>query len=1302
MNGIESFLMKKILKYSLLTAGGLAAFVLILIVLAVLLIQTESVKTKLADMAGQHASRYLNGSLSIGKIEGNFFTHLKVSHISLIHKKDTIASVGTIDANYDLWQLFSGKLQIHTALIDHPRLYLKQINDSTWNIQQIMKPLPKKKNQDGGGGRFTIDLASFRLVEGTVSIDSPDTLIPRSIDHLNTGLSFHWSNDEQQIRLNSFSLSTTRPDLQLKELSFIFRRDTSRMELNDLKIQTAGNKLAGEAAYSAKKTGKSEARLESDPIKMQEFEFFVPNLILPATPKLKLDAQVRDDSVRVILDLSDRSQDIHVELISPDFYSLLSNRNDSIVRYHLQANLKHVDLAHWLGKPDLKYLINGRIVVKGKGIDWKTATIGIDGHFTESRIADYPIDRLRFDVNLKNANLNGFAEGDGNFGIFRIIPQIRDLNSEPVYRFDLLTKRLNLAKITGVDSLQSDINLKANVSGKGFNPKSMFVKAIASITDSRFAQAHVDTMFANIQYGGENFLLDSVWLKTGNLTVGASGNYSLQENSDLRLTARFDSIHEFAAFLPVDSIETSGIIRGHLTGKKDSMNILASASLKESRYKDFSSPNLALNAKALLTNADTFVQADLFIKNPRNKSFGLDSLSAGIEGTPDSIFLDLQINGKDLTSRLKTGILLNEKLKLIFTDWLINYKNEQWALQQAPATIEIDSMNYRIRNFRMGSGNSDTSQYITANGIISRQAEEDFQLKIANISLSRLTELYQENTKASGFLDMNVDLKGTAFSPELKGNFNLHKAVFNQYPLQKMKGKFSYRDNRMNMETEIIPRDSGKVDFTGNIPIHVRLDSMNFNFNPKDPIEAQLSVQRFPLAILNAFVAASEIEGHMNGKVTIDGTIDSPNPKGYLELKKGSFKMNKYGIDYSTINFNVQFMPEKIGLDAFMIKTDDGTMNATGQIDFNSAFYKGDVSQSKINVKFNKFNPFDHDQFNMQLSGNAALSGEKGKVVFDGNLNVPQSEFFLPTVLSMFGKMNNYEIPEPILVKEMKKMQERPDTITLVQSPKENKDSTDKGYLEDFTGKIKLKIPRNTWVKSDDMHIELSGDLELLKNKDFFEVFGTIDVIRGQYDLFGKTFVINEGIIRFQGGEEITPNLDISASYGFRNTDRIEQNLSVHVTGTARSPAVSFSMNGDSINEGDAFSYILFGKGMSELTADQQANMAGSGGGTIAGNAAASIISSQLSNFLGDKLDMDYLEIKSEGGFENATVVVGKYITNDLFVSYEQRFGEKNEKDDLATYEVKLEYELFKFLFLQLNNSSIDSGFDVIFKLNSK
>jgi translocation and assembly module TamB len=665
-------------------------------------------------------------------------------------------------------------------------------------------------------------------------------------------------------------------------------------------------------------------------------------------------------------------------------------------------------------------------------------------------------------------------------------------------------------------------------------------------------------------------------------------------------------------------------------------------------------------------------------------------------------------------------------LRLILNEWMIHYREQQWALRRPPARIEVDSLAYRIDNFRMASGQTDSSQFVLADGIISRQGEEDFKLEIANLDLSKLAEAFRLNMDASGFLNLNAKMNGTASSPQLKGDFNLQEAVLNEYPMKKTEGSFDYSNHRMNLSATVIPRDSGKIVFSGHVPLKLKLDSMQANFNPKDRINAQLLVQRFPFAVLNAFIMADEVKGLINGKVTLDGTVESPDPKGRIAMKQGSIKMNKYGIDYRTIDFAVNFLPEKIALDTLFIRSDDGRMTGTGQMDFNSAFYKGEVKKSAINLHFNKFNPFDHDQFNMQLSGRANLSGEKGKVVFDGDLKVPQSEIFLPTVLSMFGKVSSDELPEPILIREMNRMKAGNDTLpatgdtltalsdTLTgnndagadpgaREQIAEKDSTAPTYLDNVTGKIKLNIPRNTWIKSDDMHIELSGDLELRKNKDFFELFGTVDVVRGQYDLLGKTFVIDQGSVRFQGGEEIKPQLDITASYGFRASGTVDQNLTVHVRGTPESPKVSFSMAGDSINEGDALSYILFGRGMNELTADQQANVAGSGGGgTIAGKAAASLISSQISDFLGQKLNMDYLEIKSDAGFENTTIVVGKYITNNIFMSYEQRVGEKSDRDERATYEVRLEYELFKFLFFQLNSSSTDSGFDVIFKLNSR
>ena len=75
--------------------------------------------------------------------------------------------------------------------------------------------------------------------------------------------------------------------------------------------------------------------------------------------------------------------------------------------------------------------------------------------------------------------------------------------------------------------------------------------------------------------------------------------------------------------------------------------------------------------------------------------------------------------------------------------------------------------------------------------------------------------------------------------------------------------------------------------------------------------------------------------------------------------------------------------------------------------------------------------------------------------------------------------------------------------------------------------------------------------------------------------------------------------------------------------------------------------------------------------------------------------------MRAGSSFDNATFVVGKYLTNKLFVSYERRFG--NFKDeDIAEYELKLEYELFRFLFLQLASSPITNGIDLIFKIDSE
>ena len=1291
--------MRKILKYIGWILGGLVGFILILLLLIGLLIQTKPVKKRVLQFAEKQASATLNGELTVGELEGNFFTHLTLKNALLTNEDDTLAFLKSIELNYNLWPLLNRELQIHSIRITEPYFYLKQQADSSWNVQHLVKPSESEPDTVESSGAFAIDIERFDLVEGNIRIDAMDTIIPKQIQDLNTQLNVYYSSEKQELELTDFSLVTYHPNFQLQQLAFDFSRTLDAMQLSNFKLKTTRNQLEGKAEFEDTPERKGQADFEADSLQISEFEFFLSEFNLPASPVFKLDAKLDKNAVSATIDLSDQEQIIHFDISSNNLAEYIFGENEVLLQYTLSGKLENIDLAHWLGDPELDYLINGELNVDGKGTDPKTATINLAAKFKDCVFYKKPVDELMLDMHLANGDLQGIAEGNGNFGSFWLKPAIHDLQGEPTYVAELKTNKLNLAELLGNDSLQSNINLEAKLDGKGFDPKIGQTNADIHLSKSRLQKIELDTLFANIHYQHENIKIDSLRLETESLTVEAQGNYSLRSNSDIRLTANIEGIDELASFIPVEDLKTSGKIDAHIWGQVDSLAVESSIDLGATSYSNMTLERLRVNAQGLITPADTTIHARLSAHNFLMSGFALDSIAFDVDARPDSVFLDGTIANSDLQSQLKAGVSLGDSLQIALTEWMVDYKDQHWQLEESPAIFKIDSTKYEIDQFKMISGAADSSQYLMAQGKIRTQGAEDFKLEATNIDVAKLMNLLNQDLDISGLFNLKMNVAGTASDPTMKGHFSLDKAVMNEYRFTDFGGEIDYSGSQMKVQAQIVPQDSGRIELAGRLPFQLKLDSMTVGFNPKDSIDATLTVERFPLAVLQTVDIAENIRGTLEGAVNVKGTVESPDPTGDLRLENASINIPEYGIDYRAIRFNLDFQRDQVLLDTLLIRTEDGTLTGSGSIDFNSDFYKGNVSNSQINLTFDRFNPVNHKQFNMEVSGDASLGGTKDEVAFDGDLNIPQAEIYLPAIFNLMGKMNAPEMPKPILVKELEKMTALTDTQLVGQINTTSVDTLSFDYFDQLTGELRIKIPKNTWIKNEDMHIEISGDLEMIKHKEFLELFGSVEVVRGQYDLLGRTFMIESGTITFEGGEEMMPRLNITANYQFRNADRVQQELSVDITGTAENPSVNFTLDGSSVSEGDALSYILFGKSMNELTMDQQENVAGAG--DMAGKAAASILSSQLTSFLGDKLDVDYIEVKSDGNFDNATVVVGKYITNDLFVSYEQRFGETNEKD-MAKYEVKLEYELFKFLFFQLNNSSTDSGFDVIFKLDSE
>ncbi len=1294
--------MKRLLRYIFLVLAWLFAGVVALLLVAVLLIQTGPVKRKIVQIAETQVSKTLKGRLSIGNLEGDFFTKLKLENVCWTVEKDTFLFVESVSASYRLLPLLHGELLLNSVQLTKPYVRLKQEVDSTWNFQRLVPETSSNEvDTSSASGNFQIILSDFELAEGKLRIQALDSLIPREVNDLNVNMALKYATEKQELRLKKLAFQTLQPDFQLAELSLDVVRDQEAVSLRNFHVKTARNALKGEANYSDVSSLNVAAKLESEPVNLDEFEFFIPAIKLSAKPVVNFSSKIVEGELEASLAVNDKEQGLQLDLFSENFGQFLADPQFAGLKYRLTGDIRNVSLAYWLGDPQLSYLLNGRLNLDGEGTDPKTARLNLDADFSNCLFAGKPVEELKMTLWLDKGNLLGDITGEGNFGFVSLVPEIKNWQGNPEYRLRALTRNLNLAPLLGNDSLQSDINLKAQMAGNGFDPAALTASANIVVAESEFAGFVLDSLVGNFRYAQKNIGIDSLWAQAQALRVNASGNYSLEDHSDIRVEAVVDSIQPFWAYLPVDSLYGKGKVEAHVWGTPDSLLLNSLAELEEIAFSGLTVKKLAIKADGRVTLTDTIFAAQLMATQSGTADFMLDTVNAAAEYRTDSVWLTAQLAGEQLKSALSTRVLLGDTMRVELSDWSLDFMNQHLELVNAPAWFEMDSLGYRLQNFKMASDASDTSQFIKAEGTVSLKGEEDFKLEIAHVDIGQLLESLGQKADVFGKVNASIALTGTAANPALNGDFSIDNALAYGYRFSALGGGFGLENQRFQFQGQAIPADSGSITLNAAMPVNARLDSMEFEVDPKDTVNALLRVDRFPLASLPFLKAGEQIKGEMNGEVAVGGTLESSDPKGSLKLLDAAVIMPEYGINYRDIVFELNFSEKAARLDSFFIKSPDGVLQASGAVDFQSAFYKGGIQKSEVSIQFKRFNPFSHRHYNMQLSGDVNLKGEAGDVVFWGDLKVPKAEIYLPAVMNLMGKISAPEIPDPILLREIEKLSQSADSLSMpgLDLVATVKDTINLNYFDNFTGKLNIEFPQNTWIKNKDMFVEISGDLDVVKNNEYFELFGKIDVVRGQYDLFGKIFKIDEGSATFLGGEEMIPMLNVKASYTFRNSDRAEQKLSVAISGKASEPTIQFLLDDGSISEGDALSYLIFGKGVNELSVAQQDNVPGAG--QLAGSAAMAVLSSQLTDLLGRSLNVDYIEVKGYGDFENSGFVVGKYITNDLFVSYEQRFGETDEKD-IAKYEVKLEYELFRFLFLQLNNSSTDSGFDLILKLNSK
>ena len=240
-----------------------------------------------------------------------------------------------------------------------------------------------------------------------------------------------------------------------------------------------------------------------------------------------------------------------------------------------------------------------------------------------------------------------------------------------------------------------------------------------------------------------------------------------------------------------------------------------------------------------------------------------------------------------------------------------------------------------------------------------------------------------------------------------------------------------------------------------------------------------------------------------------------------------------------------------------------------------------------------------------------------------------------------------------------------------------------------------VDIPGNFWVRGKDMNFEMGGNLRAIVEGGQVDLFGSLDIRRGHYTVYGKRLVVNTGKIELTGGREVNPILDVEIGYVFRDPEKQLRNLTIGITGRALQPTIAFQIDAERIEEKDGISYLIFGKSMDELTQGEQSsvdyNLADIGKSLALGQ-----LSGLVQGALQSSLGLDVVDIEGSDDWSTGSVTIGKYIARNLFLSYSRDFSMDRKSKISHPDNISLEYQIFKWLYLQAVSQGTNSGFDLI------
>lgn len=860
-----------------------------------------------------------------------------------------------------------------------------------------------------------------------------------------------------------------------------------------------------------------------------------------------------------------------------------------------------------------------------------------------------------FDLDLRGDSalleLEGFFE-PGDVPSYRVTGEVAGLD----------LSRLPLARQLPSSSLSTTIDVDARGADLETLEGTFSFDASRSILGGR----QLDAALGDVEIRAGVLYIDTLDITYDRNRFAATGTWGLRTPSQepLRYSLTAPDLASLGRLLtPIGSlplrlngsVSTSGVVAGSI----EYPVIDGVVDVREIRYGDFSATSIGADLDISHT-PDGGWSGEMVVEGTEvvfPGGEGLQSLRLNATGDRNSIAFDLDAALNGQTSLAASGSLEVADLRpraAALDQLSLSLAEDTWSLTR-PAGIRFSQEEGLAVDDLLLQRSGPGGGLISVDGRIPPTGTADLAIHAENLDLSNLQYISRRMPVVEGVFSLDAVITGPQANPEMTIAGRLADFAYEGASAESIVFDGTYVNQRFEGAAEANAAGARLFRADVSVPMLLSFEHLvpSLEDVPDAPLQMTIVADSLPLDLLAALAPGMrEGTGVARALINVTGTTDAPELEGSARLDDGAVFIEPLGVRYSDIDVDLELAGSRLSINSLSARS-GGTLVVSGVIDFPS----GVTPRFELSASMDGFRVMnDRTKAELSASGELAIAGPADEPVVTGNVSISESTIFVPELATS----------EPTL--ELGYL----DAPAVGPLPPQEV-AVGPGFLGNLRiDGVELRVGESVWLQSNEMRVQITGDLIVFRSGEDLRVFGGLEAMRGTYTLeisgIARSFDVVSGRVQFFGTGDLNPSLDITAGYRVRQAtvgSGGDVTILVQLSGTLLSPRIQLTSDtAVPLAESDLISYLIFGRPNFEL------------GGVNAGFAQQVLVQEVVGGIVASRIEptilrrglCDWVRVRAgapstlvgflqAGTFTNAAIECGWELASDFFLTGQTGLG---------------------------------------------